>query len=314
MGINLPMFHPPRPSQTATINPVDVALFANAASPATSILLANNLNVFEGTSTTAFAVVACSGTGNTFIDPGVNTGSLWAVGTVTFPSGSTLVVHGSLRTTGGANESPGQVSGSVFDPTVIDRQLTTITATFPVVSGSPFTLNPADPPTTISAGAITNIFVNGSTLTINPGSYGDLTVNGGTLTLLPGTYTFTNVTLNTSGTFQSNGVNALIRVYVRNTLIFRAACATATGSPNGYQTSNIRWAAFGTGGATLGPRTNPDTNPFRGTIVAMNGPFIIEDGARTYQGGFFGQSVTVHASATVQHVGFSAAAWETPTG
>jgi hypothetical protein len=314
MGLNLPMHHPPRPSQTATINPVDVALFASANAPATSILIANDINVFEGTSTTNWSVVACSGTGNTLLNTGCDTGALWTRGTVDFPPGSTLVVHGSLRTTGGADEVAGQVSGTVFDPTTLDTQLTTITATFPVITGSPFTINPGDPAQTISAGAISSIFVNGSTLTINPGSYGDLTVNGGTVVLLPGTYTFTNVTLNTAGTFQSNGVNAIMRVNVRHTLIFRAACTASTGAPSGYQTANVRWAVFGTGGATLGPRSNPDTNVFRGTIVAMNGPFIIEDGARTYRGGFFGQTVTVHSSATVQHTGFSAAAWETPTG
>jgi hypothetical protein len=239
---------------------------------------------------------------------------VWSVGNAAFPSGSsTAIVHGQLRTQGTANESAGQVTVTpTIESTTIERQLTTITATFPVLSGSTFNLNSGDPAQTINPGAIVDIFVNGSTLTINPGSYGNLVVNGGTVIMVPGTYTFTNVTLNAAGAFLSNGVNALMRVYVRNTLIFRAACGPTSGGTS-YLTQNVRWAAFGTGGATLGPRSNPDTNVFRGTIVAMNGPFVIEDGQRTYQGGFFGRSVTVHAAATVQHVAFLAAAWESPT-
>jgi UDP-3-O-[3-hydroxymyristoyl] glucosamine N-acyltransferase len=48
----------------------------------------------------------------------------------------------------------------------------------------------------------------------------------------------------------------------------------------------------------------------------MNGSCVIEDSNRTYQGAFFGQTVTVHANASIQHVGFVAppTGWETPTG
>ena len=314
MGINLPMHHPPRPGQTATINPVDVALFGSSSfNP--SVLIEGN-NIGEGTSTTAWAVVANSGTGQVVLQLGTDTGALWSRGDVMFPSGSSVpIVHGQLRTEGSANESPGQVTVTpTIEGTVIDKQLTTISATFPVLSGSNFTINSGTQ--TISPGAITGIFVNGGTLTINPGSYGDLVVNGGTVTLLPGTYTFTNVTFNggaSAGTLQSNGVNAAIRVNVRFTLIFRGACTANTGGTNGYLTSNLRFAVFGSQ-ATIGARVNPDTNVFRATVVAMNGTLIVEDSQRTYRGAFFGQSVTVHSNAVIQHFGFAAANWETPTG
>jgi hypothetical protein len=314
MGINLPMHHPPRPGQTATINPVDVALFARSDLPVDSIVIANGVNVFEGASSAAWSVVANAGTAQIVLNLGVNTGAVWSVGNVAFPPGSSaLIVHGQLRTQGSANEAAGQVSVPTIEGTAIDRQVTTITATFPVLAGSNFSLNPGDPPQTISPGAITDIFVNGSTLTINPGSYGGLNVNGGAVILLPGSYTFTNVTFNNGAELRSNGVAAIIRVNVRNTLIFRGTCTATTGGTTGYLTQNVRWAVFGSGGATLGPSTSPDSNVFRGSVVAMNGPFIIEDGSRTYSGGFFGLTVTVHGSATVRHTGFSATAWETPT-
>jgi len=311
MTLNLPIHHPPRPSQTATVTAANTALYAKANSPGTALLIANDVNVFEGAaSTTTWAPVVCSGTGQILLNAGVDTGNVWAIGTVDFPPSATLVVHGSLRTTGGADEVAGQVSGTVFDPTALDAQLTTITFAFPVITGSSFSINSGTQ--TISAGSITNIFVNGGTLTINPGSYGDLVVNGGTVTLLPGTYSFTSVSFNPAGTLQSNGVASAIFVYVRNALIFRGACTAITGAPNGYMTENLRWAAFGVDGATIGPRSPPDSNVFRGTVVAMNGPMIVEDSTRTYLGGFFGLTLTVHGLPTIRHAGFSA--WETPTG
>jgi len=182
---------------------------------------------------------------------------------------------------------------------VIDRQLITITATFPPLAGSDFTINSGAQ--TISAGAIVNIFVNGGTLTINPGSYGNLTVNAGNVILSAGTYTFTNVTFNPPATFSPNNSAGALRINVQGTLLFRAACSS-------FSVENLRWAVFGTGGATIGPRSSPDSNVFRGTVVAMNGPLVVEDGSRTYRGAFFGLSVTVHGGATIQHAAFSA--WE----
>jgi hypothetical protein len=319
MGINLPMHHPPRPGQTATITPTQVALFANA-NAFDAIIIANDVEIREGTSTSpiTWSVVANAGSGQIVLNLGSDTGSVWSVGNVQFPTGSSAaIVHGTLRTQVTSNDTIGQVTGTVIEPpppVVLDRQLTTITATFPVLSGSNFSISTGTQ--TISAGAIIDITVSGGTLTINPGSYGHLIVSAGIVRLLPGTYTFTNVTFNggaTVGTLQSNGGTTPILVNVRNTMIFRGSCTAALGgATNGYSTSNLRWAVFGGGGATIGPRVNPDTNIFRGTVVAMNGPLIVEDGTRTYQGGFFGLTVTVHALALVQHIGFTS--WETPTG
>ncbi len=74
-----------------------------------------------------------------------------------------------------------------------------------------------------------------------------------------------------------------------------------------------RWmmdaSSCGAGGATLGG--GGTTTVFRGTVVAINGPLVIEDGLRTYRGAFFGGSVSVFSDATIQHVAFSA--WESPT-
>jgi hypothetical protein len=46
-------------------------------------------------------------------------------------------------------------------------------------------------------------------------------------------------------------------------------------------------------------------------VVAANGPLVIEDGARTYRGAFFGLSVIVSTGAMVQHIPFSS--WESPS-
>jgi hypothetical protein len=318
MGINFPMHHPPRPGQTATITATQVGLFSNASS-GTAMLIEGN-NIGEGTSPSVWAVVANAGAGQVQLNTGTDTGALWSVGQVTVPLGA-LIVHGALRTENGTNATtPTEVSGAVIEPppaVSLDRQLTTITATFPVLSGSNITHSSGT--ATINPGAITGITVTGGILIINPGSYGDLIVNGGTVRLVPGgTYTFTNITFNSgsgAGFLQSsNGANSVIKVNVRFNLIFRGGCTTSTTAPNGYETFNLRFAAFGS--ATIGARVNPDSNPFRGTVVCMNGSCVIEDSNRTYQGAFFGQTVTVHANASIQHVGFVAppTGWETPTG
>jgi hypothetical protein len=277
-----------------TIQASQVALHGDLnANP--SVFVAANVNVFEGVSTTAWGIVSNTGTGTIQLDLGCDVGNVWSTGNVDLPGGSaTLVVHGSLRTTGTADEVAGQVSGTVFESAVITLGTTTILATFPVVSGSTYSISTGTD--TINPGAINDIFVDGGTLTINQGSYGALTVNGGTVILNQGTYTFTNVTWNPNGTLQANNGGGAVHIHVRETMLFRGACTSFT-------TANLRWVVFGAGGATLGPTTSA-TNVFRGTVVAMNGPMIIEDGTRTYRGGFFGLSVNVHANATIQHMAF----------
>ena len=312
MGINLPMTHPNVP--VATIAPIDVALFASGTSGNVITIAGGDgggVNVFEGATTTQWSVVACSGGGNIALNANIDCGPVWAVGTVGFPA--TAVVHGDLRVTvnGGVNPNAGTATGSIISPTTINMQTTTITATFPVLSGSPFSISAGAQ--TINPGAITDITVTGGTLTIMPGSYGVLLVTAGTVIMSPGTYTFTDVTFQNTSTFAPNTTASQLFVNVRQTLIFRGNC-TATN----FTTANMRWAVFGGGGAQIGQSTTP-TNMFRGTVVAMNGPLIIDNTTRTYRGAFFGQTVQVNGDGTlpgitlpiIQHIGF--ATWEAPT-
>jgi hypothetical protein len=235
---------------------------------------------------------------------------VWAFGAVTFPSGSGVqIVTGNVRLNpgGSSNNGAGQVSGTVIT-SAISRQTTTITATFPVLSGTDFSISTGT--ASISPGAIVNIFVDGGTLTINPGSYGSLNVNAGTVIFPAGDYTFTNVTFNPAGLFRSTGTSSLIRIAVRNTLIFRGNCDQNTPGTTGFLTQNVRWAVFGTGDSAIGLSSTAG-NVFRGTVVVMNGKLIIDDGTRTYRGQFFARNVQVNGGPTVELIAFSA--WETPT-
>jgi hypothetical protein len=301
------MTHPSAP--VGTIAPIDVALFASGSSGNVITIAGGSegVNVFESTGP-AFSVVACSGGGNIVLNQNVDCGSVWAVGTVDFPGTATVVVHGDLRVTVSNDSVASQVTGTRVSPTTINHQTTTIVATFPVLSGSPFSISSGTQ--TISAGAITSITVTGGTLTINPGSYGNLQVSGGTVIMTAGTYTFTDASFSNTSTFSPNTTGGAIRINVRNTLIFRANCSTTNFNP-----ANLRWAVFGAGGAQIGVSTT-SSNVYRGSVVAMNGPLIIDDSSRMYRGAFFGLTVTVNGTApaslpTIQHVGF--AFWEAPT-
>jgi hypothetical protein len=114
---------------------------------------------------------------------------------------------------------------------------------------------------------------------------------------------FESLTMNAGSALVANNATGVVRVNVRTQMIFRASAAAA------INTANLRFAVFGPGGATLGPDLSP-TNVFRGTVVAVNGPVLIE-GTRTYRGAFFGQTVIVSTGATIQHLPFSA--WEPPS-
>jgi hypothetical protein len=287
MVITLPMSHQPA-GPAASVFPQDVALYG-AQQTDTSVLIDNDVDVFEGISTTVWAPVTNAGSGRVLLSPGVDTGDVWSVGFVDFPpptGTAPIVVHGDLRTSGGADEAAGQVTGIVIDPAVLGMGTTTITASFPTPAPAPIVHN------------------DSSTLTLTPGGYGDVVFNAGTLSLTAGTYSFESLTMNNGSTLAVNNATGVVRVNVRTLMIFRAAM------PATITTQNLRFAVFGAGGATLGGGAGTAT-VFRGTVVATNGPLAIEGGLRTYRGGFFGRSVVVFNGATIQHFAFSD--WETPT-
>lgn len=303
MGINLPMTHtppPPDPTPTAQIFAPDVALFADFDSGA-ALLVEANVNVFEDVGSTVFGVVANAGSGSVELAAGADCGDTWSIGDVVIDTGA--IVHGSVRTSGNLTAPPpppDPVTGAEFTQDPIQLGLTTIEATFPPLPTTDLVHETGS--VTITPGSFRHITVNGGTATIQPGSYGNLVVNGGTLILNVGSYTFELATFNTGTTFSPDNSTGIIRVSVMNTLIFRAATSN-------YPSPNLRFAVFGPGGATLGGAAAAPV--FRGTVVAMNGPLILEGGApRTYRGAFFGRTVIVQAGATVQHTAF--AGWEAP--
>jgi hypothetical protein len=284
MAVRLPMTH-----LATTVTPSQVAIYG-AATTGTSIGLAPGVNVYEGITTTIWAPVANAGNGQIVLNATpiefAHTGDIWSIGNVDLPAPPpTVVVHGDLRTSGTADDVAGQVSGAVFENASIVLGTTTITATFPT-----------PPPADITHDSNTP-------LTLAPGAYGNVVLNLGSLQLSPGTYTFESLTMNTGSTLAANNATGAVRVNVRNTMVFRAAMMATV------NTANLRFAVFGPGGATLG--TGPIvSNVFRGTVVALNGPLIIEGGLRTYRGAFFGLTVQVFTDSTIQHIPFSA--WEPP--
>jgi hypothetical protein len=225
MAIRLPMTHV---GTGVALAPAQVAVYGASATPP-SIVIGDNVSIFESLSTTAWAPLANAGNGHIVVNGGVETGDVWSIGNVNFPSGSAPVVHGDVRTSGTANESPEQVTGLVLEGATIDLGTTTITATFP----SPA---PAD-----------IIHSTDSTLALSPGAYGNVVANAGTLALSPGTYTFESLTMNAGSTLTANNAAGFVRVNVRNQMVFRAAMPTAVNA------GNLRFAVFGVGGATLGP-------------------------------------------------------------
>jgi hypothetical protein len=283
MAVRLPMTH-----LAVSMDAPAFALYgANAIGPSVSI--GSDVNVLEGPNTNVFAQVANVGNGQVVLNPAADTGNVWSIGDVDLFSGTTTqptTVHGDLRTSGVANIPPvgAVVTGSVFQLATIGLGTTTITATFPTPA-------PAD-----------IVHNTPSTLSLVPGAYGNVVVDLGTLALSPGTYTFESLTMNAGSQLIANNAASVVRVNVRTQMVFRASTTAATNP------ANLRFAVFGAGGASLGAGST--TTIFRGTVVALNGPLIIE-GTRTYRGAFFGLTVTVLTGATIQHQAFSA--WETPS-
>ena len=275
MGITLPMTHP---STGVTIVASQVAIFGNAASPATPIDIRDGVPVLEGATGNAGGIVANAGSGGVNFAANADSGDVWSIGNVTLNSGA--VINGNLRTHGTVTPNPPltQVTGTSSLGTTINLGLTVIRATFP-----PRPLQD---------------FNQSTDLTLASGSYGDVTLNGGTLTLSPGTYTFESLTLNSGTTFAPNTTNPVF-INVRNALIFRGHIGT-------YNANNVRFAAFSSLGATLEQDAG---SPLLGTVVAINGPLILQ-GSRSCQGALFGQTSSVQPGATLRHIAFSA--WESP--
>jgi len=176
----------------------------------------------------------------------------------------------------------------------------------PNIQNTTITLGRTDVTATFPQPPPADIFFDdpAGTLSLAAGAYGNVTINQGTLSLtsVPGNYTFESLTLESGTTFLCGNTGGVVRVSIRGAFIFRAAMNTGTNP------ANLRFAVFGALGATLMAGTT--TNVFRGTVVAMNGPLLIQN-TRTYRGGFFGQTVTLGNGVTIQHTAFSA--WEAPT-
>jgi len=276
-------------SPPTTIQAPVVGLFADAAAtPGTVVDIANEVNVNEGTVTTAWAIVANAGAGQVLLKNGSDVGNVWSIGPVSLETGtgSNTTVHGSVRSGSTVTVPPGATvtPGPTLASQTITLGLTQIAATFP-----------SPPPADITQNTNT-------TLSLPPGAYGNVTINQGTLSLSPGTYTFESLILETGTTFLGNNASALLRVNIKGTFTCRAAMTTATNPVN------LRFAVFGTGDTNL--EAGSTTSIFRGSVVAMNGVLHIQ-GTRTFRGAFFGRTVVVGLGATIQHQAFSA--WEAPT-
>jgi hypothetical protein len=288
MGVRHPKSHgTPTPT---VLGAIDVAIFANAgATTGTVVDVADEVTVAEGTAVppTVWGVIANAGAGDVLLKNGSDVGSVWSVGPVILAAGtgSTTTVHGSVRSgqsvtvPGGAIVSP----GPTLTNQTINLGLINISVTFP------------SPPTDI-------VHNTNTTLTLPQGAYGNVSINMGTLSLSPGTYTFESLTLETGTTFLGNNAGGPLLINIRGAFICRAAMTNATNP------LNTRFAVFGTAGATL--QAGSTLSMFRGTVVAMNGPLLIQQ-TRTYRGAFFGRTVTLGTGVTIQHQGFTG--WEAPS-
>lgn len=269
------------PVTSKRIGVTDVAVFGDTGTSTNPIALRNSVSVFKNATGTTPAVVANAGSGTVRNETPSTSGDLWSIGNVDLATPG-AIIQGDLRTPGSVTPATGQVTGTSFTgPTNgrINLGQTIVGITFPV------------PPPDIN----TN-----QNQTLLPGGYGNVTMNAGQLTLSPGTYTFESMILNTGSVFFAVDTSGPVFVYIRKGLTFRAT----TGA---FNPANLRFVVFGTDGAVLEQTT---TTPFLGTVVAMNGPTLLQ-GTRACQGALFGQSVRVEAGSIVHHVPF--AFWESPT-
>jgi hypothetical protein len=211
--------------------------------------------------------VASSGTGLTLVDEQANVSGVLSVGPVEVRQNAT--VNGDVRSASTTNVSPlAMVTGAVVPgaPVVLPA-LPTLPA-FPAPVGPTINVNP------------------GPAVTRPPGSYPTVNVNsGGTFRLSAGDYYFQTLNINTGARLEAvTGT----RIFVRNTLAFRARIVTAASATQpvflGYAgTTTLRMEA-----------------PFEGALLAPNARVAFGIGSGTaFRGTFKARILEVNPQSTI---------------
>jgi len=206
-------------------------------------------------------VIFNSGTGLTRIDSAAQTGGIVSVGPVQV---GPATVNGSILSAGAVTvASGGSVSGTVTQFGTVSLPPLPALPAFPAPVGPNRVINP------------------GPAVTLAPGSYPTVTVNsGGTLQLSAGDYYFRTLTVSSASTVR---VNPATRVFVRDSLMYRAPFVSSVGAVVpiflGYAGSaDLRMEAA-----------------FDGTLLAPNAHVFFGIGSGiTYTGSFFGRILEVN--------------------
>jgi hypothetical protein len=173
------------------------------------------------------------------------------------------------------------VNGTTSENQAVQIRTVTISATFPSSSD--------------------NRTIDGDIGVLPPGGYGTFLFNSnGAVTLVSGTYFFDSIAFNSASTMRIDSSNGPVFVNVRSSFAFQRATQAAVGNSNLDQ---LRFVLFGSGSVFL-------EAPFTGTVVAPEATITMQ-GAVTYRGGFFGQSIVGAAGITYIRDPFPA--WETPS-
>jgi hypothetical protein len=226
-----------------------------------------------------FGVLSNSGTGQTVLEVGANTGLVWSRGPVTVRNGAR--VHGDVHGGGTVTLQGGTVDGTITRNETIPTRVVTLDVFFPTSTDSR-DIDRADD------------------LALDPGAYQVFNVNRGGLVLRTGSYFFDALTFNSGTRLLINNPNGgVISVFVRGpqtaSFLFRGTQQLTAG-----QLSAFRVVCFGTADVSL-------ESVFTGTVAAPNAT-IRPQTAATFTGAFLGRSVVTQSGQTFNHAGFPA--WE----
>ncbi len=215
------------------------------------------------------AAGANSGTGQTNIGADAKVGAVTSVGPVLLRSRSTI---GAVTTNATVSLQDGVTHGTIQEHASIVLPNAGLSIAFPPSQGRPaISLEPS------TSGSAT------------PGVYTNVSVKmGGTLSLAAGTYFFDSMMLEPLATVSIDSQGAGVTIYIRNDLTMRGAFVDRLGG-----VPNLFIGVLGTAGATI-------SAPFRGRVIAPNGPITLDTvGAPGYSGSFMAKSLTVHQSSKV---------------
>lgn len=133
-------------------------------------------------------------------------------------------------------------------------------------------------------------FTESTNLTLEPGVYARVSArNGHTLTLRPGVYRMEHFELEPSGHIVIDNATAPVLVFVRQSMFWRAASQTLSGSPAAFKVT------------VFGASTLPFDGSFSGFLVAPNADVDLNPGrgGLRYKGKFFGRSVEAFPGGSV---------------